>query len=155
MKGKNVSGENLSLEARQAIYDTLARYVWSMDTGDIEGVVATFTLDGVVKDITGKRWGAGEGGVRGFATHFLTRPNRRGGQHHVQHLFVETATGGGYRVTSYWLSIQWDTASDTKGIRAMGSYVDTCVQVEGKWLIKEKIIDPWNSETAPLVASRA
>src|SRR4029450_10122757 len=46
----------ISLEDRQAIYDTLARYVWSMDTGDIEGVVATFTPDGVVKDITGKKW---------------------------------------------------------------------------------------------------
>jgi hypothetical protein len=54
-----------------------------MDTGDIEGVVATFTPDGVVQDVTGKRWDAAAGGVRGFATHFLTRPNRRGGQHHV------------------------------------------------------------------------
>ena len=70
----------ISLEDRQAIYDTLARYVWSMDTGDIEGVVAMFTSDGVVKDITGKHWDAAAGGVRGFATHFLTRPNRRGGQ---------------------------------------------------------------------------
>ena len=50
-----MSGENLSLEDRQEIYDTLARYVWGMDTGDIEGVVATFTPDGVVKDVTKKR----------------------------------------------------------------------------------------------------
>jgi hypothetical protein len=150
-KGKHVSGEQLSLEDRQAMYDTLARYVWSMDTGDIEGVVATFTPDGVVKDITGKRWDAQEGGVRGFATHFLTRPHRRGGQHHVQHLFVENAAGGGYRVTSYWLSLRWDTEGDTKSIRSLGSYVDTCVKVGGTWRIKEKIIAPWNSETAPIV----
>ena len=45
-----MSGEKISLEGRQEIYDMLARYVWSMDTGDIDGVVATFTLDGVVKD---------------------------------------------------------------------------------------------------------
>jgi hypothetical protein len=32
----------------------------------------------------------------------------------------------------------------------MGSYIDTCVEVDGQWLIKEKIIDPWNSETAPV-----
>jgi hypothetical protein len=36
-------------------------------------------------------------------------------------------------------------------MRAMGSYADTCVKVDGQWLIKEKIIDPWNSETAPMV----
>jgi hypothetical protein len=122
-----------------------------MDTGDIEAVVATFTPDGVVKDVTGKRWDAAAGGVRGFATHFLTRPNRRGGQHHVQHLLVEPAGGGSYRVTSYWVSLQWDAESDRKCIRAMGSYRDTCVRVGGQWLIKEKIIDPWNSATAPMV----
>jgi hypothetical protein len=155
MKGKHVAEENLSLEDRQALYDTLARYVWSMDTGDIEGVVATFTPDGVVKDVTGKRWDAPAGGVQGFATHFLTRPNRRGGQHHVQHLFVDKAAGGGYRVISYWFSIQWNTAGDQKGIRAMGSYVDICVKVEGKWYIQEKIIDPWNSDTAPVAAMAA
>ena len=141
----------ISLEDRQAIYDTLARYVWSMDTGDIEGVVAMFTPDSVVKDVTGKRWDAAAGGVRGFATHFLTRPNRRGGQHHVQHLFVEHAAGGGYRVISYWVSIQWDAEGDKKSIRAMGSYGDTCVKVDGQWRIQEKIIDPWNSATAPIV----
>ena len=146
-----MSGSTISLEDRQEIYDVLARYVWSMDTGDIAGVVATFTPDGVVKDVTGKRWDAAQGGARGFATHSLTRPNRRGGQHHVQHLFVEKAEGEGYRVTSYWVSITWDTAGDHKSIRAMGSYVDTCVKVEGRWLIKEKLIEPWNSDTAPMV----
>jgi hypothetical protein len=141
----------ISLEDRQAIYDTLARYVWGMDTGDIEGVVATFTPDGVVKDVTGKRWDAAAGGVRGFASYFLTRPNRSGGQHHVQHLFVEPAAGGGCRVISYWVSIQWDAEGDRKFIRAMGSYVDTCVKADGRWRIKEKIIDPWNNATAPMV----
>jgi hypothetical protein len=140
----------ISLEERQALYDTLARYVWGMDTGDIEGVVAAFTPDGEVKDVTGKRWDPAAGGVRGFANHFLKRPNRGGGQHHVQHLFVESAEGGGYCVISYWVSIQWDAAGDRKFIRAMGSYRDTCVKIDGQWYIKEKIIDPWNSATAPV-----
>ena len=103
MRGGAHVRRKISLEDRQEIYDTLARYVWGMDTGDIEGVVATFTPDGVVKDVTGERWDATAGGARGFATHFLTRPNRRGGQHHVQHLLVEKAAAGGYRVTSYWV----------------------------------------------------
>jgi len=153
MREKHMSEAKISLEERQEIYDTLARYVWGMDTGDIEGVVATFTPDGVVKVVTGKKWDSAAGGARGFATHFLTRPNRRGGQHHVQHLFVEKADGGGYRVISYWVSIRWDTERDDKSIRAMGSYIDTCVKMDGKWLIKEKIIDPWNSDTAPTVGT--
>src|SRR5438128_1796976 len=43
MRRKTMSEAKISLEDRQEIYDTLARYVWSMDTGDIAGVVATFT----------------------------------------------------------------------------------------------------------------
>ena len=45
----------LSPEDREALFDVLRRYVWCMDTGDIEGIVATFTKDGVIKDITGHR----------------------------------------------------------------------------------------------------
>jgi hypothetical protein len=148
-----MAGTSISLEDRQAIYDTLARYIWGMDTGDIDGVVAQFTPDGVITDVTGKRWDATTGGVRGFASHFLTQPNRRGGQHHVQHLFVEPA-GAGYRITSYWVSIQWQVEGDRKFLRAMGSYVDTCVKVGGQWLIHEKIIAPWNSATAPIAGDR-
>ena len=68
----------------------------------------------------------------------------------MQHLFVEPAEGGGYRVISYWVSMQWDAEGDRKFIRAMGSYRDTCVKVDGQWRIKEKIIDPWNSTSAPV-----
>src|SRR2546427_11430030 len=101
MRGKPMSEAKMSLEDRQDIYDTLARYVWSMDTGDIEGVVATFTPDGVVKDVSGKRWDAAAGGVRGFATPFLDRPHRGGGQHPVQHPLIHKTAGGGQRVSSY------------------------------------------------------
>jgi hypothetical protein len=91
------------------------------------------------------------GDVRGFASHFLTRPHRRGGQHHVQHLSVGPAHGGGYRVTSYWVSIQGDAERNRKFMHALGSYVDTCIKVDAQWHIREKIIDPRNSATAPMV----
>jgi hypothetical protein len=48
---KTMSEAKISLEDRQEMYDTLARYVWSMDTGDIEGVVATITPDGTVRSL--------------------------------------------------------------------------------------------------------
>jgi hypothetical protein len=59
--------------------------------------------------------------------------------------------GGGYCVTSYWAAIQWDAEGDRRCIRTMGSYVDTCVKVNGRWRIQEKRIDPRNSATAPTV----
>jgi hypothetical protein len=55
---------SISPEDRQAITDTLTRYVWCMDTRQIEGVVAVFTPDGVIQDLTGKMWDATAGGVK-------------------------------------------------------------------------------------------
>lgn len=141
-----MSEVRISLEDRQAISDTLARYVWCMDTRNIEGVVAIFTPDGVVRDVTGKVWDATTGGVRAFATHFLTMPDRPVSQHWMQQMVVKDVGTSGYRVTSYWALLALDAATGDKAFRSFGSYRDTCVKANGVWLIKEKLIDPWRSE---------
>jgi hypothetical protein len=79
----------------------------------------------------------------------VTTPLR--GQHHVQHLLVKPAEGGGYRVTSYWVFIQWDAEGDRKYMRTLGSYVDICGKVEGQWRVTEKISAPWNSASAAMI----
>jgi hypothetical protein len=143
-------GARISAKRRLKIYDTLYRYVWSMDTGNIEGVTGCFTADGEVKDVSGKRWDKEEGGATGFANHYLNRPNRAGAQHWVQPMLIDEAEDG-YVLTSYWHSIKWETNPDRRFIRTIGVYRDTVVRVKGKWLIKEKVIDSWNSETTPMV----
>ncbi len=145
-------GANISPKRRLKIYDTLQRYVWSMDTGDIDGVIGCFTPDGEVKDNSGKRWATDENGsgATGFANHYLNRPNRAGAQHWIQPLLIEKLESG-YKVTSYWHSIKWETRpEDRRFIRTIGVYTDTVVKHHGEWLIKEKLIDPWNSETTPM-----
>lgn len=137
---------HLSLEDRRAIMDTLARYVWCMDTRNIEGVVAVFTPDGVIKDITGKVWDETAGGVRAFATHFLTLPERPVSQHWMQHMIVEGVGTFAYCVTSYWALLALDADTGDKAFRSFGSYRDTCVCRNGEWLIVEKRIDSWQSE---------
>ena len=141
-----MSEATISPEDRQAITDTLARYVWCMDTRNIAGVVAVFTPDGVITDVTGKVWNEAAGGVRAFATHFLTLPDRPVSQHWIQHIMVEDVGASGYRVTSYWALLALDGATSDKTFRSFGSYRDTCVHINGVWLIKEKRIDPWKSE---------
>jgi len=141
-----MSKVNLSSDERLAIMDTLSRYVWCMDTRNIEGVVAVFTQDGVIRDISGKMWDETAGGVRAFATHFLTRPGRPVSQHWMQPMLVEGVGASTYRVTSYWALLALDADTGDKGFRSFGSYRDTCVNLNGVWLIKEKHIDPWKSE---------
>jgi uncharacterized protein (TIGR02246 family) len=133
-------------EDHDAITDVLRRYIWCMDTGDIDGIAATFTTDGAVKDITGRRWD-GPDAARNFATHFITRPNRPAAQHWVQHMDLEAVTEDTARVTSYWFTVVRDNDDDRKFVTNLGRYIDTCVKTDGRWLIKEKLIDPWNNET--------
>jgi hypothetical protein len=139
---------NLSNEDRQAIQDVLYWYVWCIDTGDREGIVGCFTPDGIVKDFSGTLWDASKEGALGFARRYVDPPGRIGGQHWVQNLHFEE-TDGGCRVTSYWYSARPPTATRPNPIGQLGRYIDTCVKVDGRWLIKSKIIDPWNDETVP------
>lgn len=139
--------QQIPLKDRQAIYDTLARYVWNMDTRNVDGVIETFTADGVVQDATGKVWDDSSGGPRGFATHYLGLPDRPLSQHWIQHMLIETASESGYCVTSYWGLVALDEQTNNKCIRSFGRYRDTCLQVNGQWLIQNKIIDPWNRNT--------
>ena len=136
----------IDLETRQAIIDTLKRYVWCMDTRNIDGVVAVFTPDGAVRDISGKMWDAEAGGARGFATHFLTLPERPVSQHWMQPMIVERLGASACRVTSYWALLALNAATGEKAFRSFGSYRDVCVNVNGVWLIREKQIAPWRGQ---------
>lgn len=141
-----MSQTKISPEDRQAITDTLSRYVWCMDTRHIEGVVAVFTQDGVIRDVTGNVWDETAGGVRAFATHFLTLPERPVSHHWLQPMIFENMDVSDYCVTSYWALLALDANTGDKSFRSFGSYRDTCVNLNGVWLIKEKRIDPWKSE---------
>jgi SnoaL-like domain len=133
---------NLSADDRNAISDVLHEYIWCMDIGDIEGIVRCFTPDATVKDITGRRWEAPDG-PRNFAGHFINRPDRPAAQHWNQRMQIEDAPGGGVRVTSYWMT-SVDHEGERPTLSNLGRYIDTLVKVQGRWLIAEKQIDPWN-----------
>ncbi len=146
---------DISLEEREAVFATLRRYLWCMDTGNIDGVPSNFTDDATIRDVTGKLWDEDAGGVFGFATHFLGPSDRPAGQHWIQHMAVKDPGDDTLLVISYWAGMSWDSETDEKSIRLIGCYRDTMVKVDGNWLIKHKIIDPWNAatiqEVGPLV----
>ena len=55
------------------------------------------------------------------------------------------------RVTSYWFTVVRDPDDDRKFVSNLGRYIDTCVKVDGGWLIKKKQIDPWNQDTVAAI----
>jgi hypothetical protein len=143
---------NISLEEREAIFARLKRYLWCMDTGNINGVATNFTPDATIRDVTGKLWDKQAGGVNGFANHFLGPSGRPAGQHWLQPMSVQEAPNDAILVISYWAALSWDPKSNDKTIRVIGAYRDTLVKVYGTWLIREKIIEPWNVDNVPKLA---
>jgi hypothetical protein len=140
----------LTLEDRAAITDRLGRYAWALDTGSIEGVSACFTPDGVAIDTQGNRSPALE-----FAHDFITRPDFRGRQHQITHLFFEGDTERCV-VTSYWTVFRWLFKANTKEVASVGYSCDTLVKRNGNWLISERALywltdehGPWFGPKAP------
>ena len=139
-------------EDRFAIQDLIGRYLWALDTGDVDGVVAVFTPHGTVIDTQANRY-EGADGPRKFAVEFITREDFRGRQHLVTPLFFEGA-GDRYVVTSYWTVVKWRFALGTKEVASTGWSKDTVVRENGRWLIQERWLGWFNDRHGPWVGPR-
>lgn len=130
------------LVARERIRDTLARYNWSGDAGRLDGLAATFCVDGIleIRGFTPLRGrleiAAFLGGVTGkIAVEAGVKPIVR---HNVANvLFTEVAPGQA-RVDSYF------TVVTHIGLDHCGRYRDLLVPVGDAWLIKHrKVSTDW------------
>lgn len=79
-----------SLEDRAAIGDLFARYMWALDGGEVEGLVACFTEDGALQSPAVGEY-RGHDAIRAFAARFAEY-RRRGAQlrHVISNLLIET-----------------------------------------------------------------
>ncbi len=134
--------EMWELVARERIRDTLARYNWSGDAGQLDGLAATFCADGVL-EIRGFEPLRGRSGIADFlggvtgkvAADADVKPIVR---HNVTNvLFTEVAPGHA-RVQSYF------TVVTHIGLDHYGRYRDLLVPQGDTWLIKHrKVSTDW------------
>jgi hypothetical protein len=141
----NAVPARISLEDRIAIEDLARAYARAMDFGDIEAVPALFTADGSVRDVQGRLWDQAAGGPRAFAARWIVPPGAKRGQHWIQQMQAEPLSDDSYRLLSYWSSTQWLPDSPAPILTALGLYTDTVVRQGERWLIREKIIDRWET----------
>lgn len=130
-----------------ALQNLISRYVWALDTGDIEGVCRVFTRDAVVQDTGGNRY-EGLQAIRGYFTSLTLRPDFRGRQHHVDHCLFERE-GDGVRCRSYWTVTQWLTGENRKILAVVGHSSDLFVRDGGEWRFAERLLHYWRDVDCP------
>lgn len=130
------------LVAREQIRDTLARYNWSGDAGDLDGLAATFCADGVleIRGLPALR-GRAEiatflGGVTADAGSDIdVKPVVR---HNLANILFTGLAPDRAQVSSYF------TVVTNVGLDHFGRYRDTLVPDGDTWLIKHrKVSTDW------------
>lgn len=129
---------------RLDIHELIARYAWSLDTGDEDAFVDCFCPDGeLVWDVfeTPGRW-TGAAALRRFIGYFRQRPESAGRQHHVSNLVV-TPTATGALARSY-VAVALRRAEGPHLLHVMGYYEDELAREAGRWRISRRQIRDWS-----------
>jgi hypothetical protein len=136
--------DHFSSGDRLEIHELVARYAWSLDTGDPDAFVGCFCRDGeLVWDVFAEagRWRGGAA-LRRFIEYFRQRPESAGRQHHVSNLVV-TPTAWGALARSYAM-VAMRRAEGPHALTVMGYYEDELRREDGRWLIARRQIRDWS-----------
>jgi uncharacterized protein (TIGR02246 family) len=128
----------LSADDRLDIIDLIARYAYTLDSGDLDGYVNNFAPDGVLFEHH-----HGRDKIREYVA-MLIREGRAGplpdGDVAYRH-FVGSPVidGGGDRavVHSYLL---WVNMGSDPPVSAAAEYTDECVKLDGRWLFHSRVL---------------
>lgn len=134
----------LSSSDRLEIQELIARYAWSLDTGDEDAFVDCFCRDGeLIWDVfeTEGRW-RGAQALRRFIGYFRQQPPSAGRQHHVSNLVV-TPTAAGARARSY-VAVAMRSAEGPHLLNVLGHYDDELECENGRWLFSRRTIRDWS-----------
>ena len=129
----------MTAEDRLGIMDLISRYVTRIDSGDLDGYVANFAPNGTIEWANGRAEGhdairnwvgglmaAGIGATPAQVRHFVSLPY---------------ITGDSERGTAQTYVIVFGLdASGNVTVPSVGSYTDTVVKVDGKWLFEKRIM---------------
>ncbi len=139
--------KTLGIEDRLALQDLIADYAWALDTGDVEGLVACFTPDAtMVEEVfeDADVW-VGHDGIRALADHYRNAPGFPGRQHHVTQTQYRPQADGSVQMRSFAVVTECD-GEPPYALRFAGWYDDVAVQLDAKWLFRQRTIRLWDGE---------
>lgn len=154
----------LTSDDRLEIQELVARYAWSLDTGDEDAFLGCFTAAGELTwDVfdTPGTW-RGEAALRRFVAYFRARPETAGRQHHVSNLCIDAQAAGDARGRAYVLVAIAGAAAATGAagptganqLGVMGWYEDHYVREDGRWRIARRVIRDWSGPVLARLAGQ-
>ncbi len=127
---------------KNAIREVMATYCFRLDAGDMDGMAALFTPDGVWETDFGK--GAGRAGIAEHGRSLRAHGNPRPRAVHLCTNIVIDLQGDTASVLSNWTTVQNSEAGPKIG--SAGGYIDKMVKQNGQWLFVHRKIDRFIAE---------
>lgn len=125
----------------------MTRYVWALDMGDMDALMALFDDPSVFQDTAGNVYATREA-IRGYFTGLTSKPQFRGRQHHIDTMLLEPVPGG-YAAHSYWTVTKWRAADGQKMVEVVGRSHDRFRAGPQGFVIAERRVFHWRDADCP------
>lgn len=128
-----------------AILELFARYYRALDTGDTEGYLDCYTVNGEAveeSEARGLEICKGREEIRTLVLKFHDRPDFPGHQHRYSNCIFNDLGDGTWEVLSYAMSTHF-TLGEPPVVTWCGHVKDVVAKENGKWKIARKEILPW------------
>lgn len=144
----------LAASDRLEIQELMARYAWSLDTGDEQSFVECFSSSGELAWEVFEQPGTWRGSeaLRRFIGYFRQRPESAGRQHHVTNLLI-TPTAAGASSRSY-VAVALRMGDGPHRLHVMGYYEDELVREGGRWCLARRCIRDWSGPVLARIAGQ-
>jgi uncharacterized protein (TIGR02246 family) len=128
----------LSADDRLDIMDLIARYAYTLDSGDLEGYVNNFAPDGVLFEHH-----KGRAEIREYVA-MLMREGRAGplpdGDVAYRHFVGSPVIDGSDDRATVHSYLLWVNMGSDPPVSAAAEYTDECVKLDGRWFFRSRVL---------------
>jgi hypothetical protein len=126
----------LSAEDRLDIMDLIARYAYTLDSGDLDGYVNNFAPDGLLFERQ-----RGHAQIREYVSG-LMREGRAGplpnGDVAYRHFVGSAVIVGNNHTATVHSYLLWVNMGSEPPVSAAAEYTDECVKLDGRWVFQSR-----------------
>jgi len=129
----------LTAQDRAEILELIAQYAWALDTDAPAAVGELFTADGIFDGVSGMYEG------RSRVVEMASKSRVHDAPHLVQHWVTNSIfDGNGTHCVVKSMCMGPSVVDDAATLAFVGTYLDSCVRVDGKWKFARRRWRPWD-----------